>query len=245
MARIFDKRQYGILSERYFETLMGDFSALVWMIGQGPLIAGLIILRWKSWGPTGTLYFVMALSAVWFGCINACREIARERVILRRERLFGLNMVSYLASKMKILGIIGLVEIGIFTILLHRYITLNLSPALAFVALFGLYGSGMCLGLMLSQWCGSVGKAVVAVPVVIIPQIVFSKFVLPASTLKGMALTIEKYMVVKWGYEALRHCRNGKIDVGDYLSSMGILVGLSGLFILLTLAHQWLSGDEQ
>ena len=38
---------------------------------------------------TPSLYFALCLSAVWFGCIGACREIIKERPIVERERLFG------------------------------------------------------------------------------------------------------------------------------------------------------------
>lgn len=239
-----NKRQYSILSERYFETLLGDFSALVWMVGQAPLVAGLIILRWKSWQATETLYFVIALSTVWFGCINACREIAKESSIYKRERLFGLNNAAYLASKVKILSLIGLIEIALFYFLINRYLDLDLTLVLAFIAIFGLYFSGMSLGLMLSEWCGTVSKAVISVPVAIIPQIVFSKFVLPESTLKGAALKIEKLMIVKWGFEALRVCKKGEIVYGDYVVSMLILIFLGLLFLSLTLFHLWYAGDE-
>ena len=241
---MFNKRQYAILAERYFETLLGDFSALIWMVGQAPLVAGLIILRWKSWPATETLYFVIALSAVWFGCINACREIAKESSIYKRERLYGLNSAAYLASKVKILGMIGLLEIGLFYFLINRYLDLDLAIVLAFISIFGSYLSGVGLGLMLSRWCGTVSKAVVSVPIAIIPQIVFSKFVMPENTLKGIALKIEKLMTVKWGFEALKVCRKGEIVYGDYILSMLILTGLGLLFLLLTQFHLWFAGDE-
>ncbi len=240
---MFDRRQYQILSERYLESLAGDLPSLIWMVGQAPLIAGLIILRWRSWQATDTLYFVLALSAVWFGCSNACREIAKERAIYRRERLFGLDPAAYLASKVKILTLVGLVEIFGFYFLTARYLDTDLSPFPAFVALCGLYFSGMALGLLLSRWCGTVNRAVVAVPIVIIPQIVFSRFVLPKNAMTGAALAVEKLMVVKWGFEALTHGKRGELAFGDYLSSMGILLALGFLFLLLTLFHLWFAGD--
>ena len=83
-----------------------------------------------------------------------------------------------------------------------------------------------------------------SVPVAIIPQIVFSKFVLPENTLKGAALKIEKLMVVKWGFEALKDCKRGEIAYGDYTVSMLILIGLGLMFLILTLFHLWFAGEE-
>jgi hypothetical protein len=241
---MFNRRQYVILSERYFETMLGDFTALLWMVGQAPLIAVLIILRWKSWQATESLYFVTALSTVWFGCINACREIAKEAEIFKRESLFGLNLGAYLASKVKILSLIGLIEIGLFFFVLNRYLAIDLSLFPSFTALFFSYFSGMCLGLMLSRWCGTVNKAVISVPIAIIPQIVFSKFVLPASSLKGIALKIEKLMIAKWGFEALLASQKGQFAYGDYSKAMVFLLLLGIVFLLLTLFHLWFVKGE-
>lgn len=243
---MFDKRQYHILSERYFECMLGDFSSLIWMIGQAPLIAGLIILRWKSWQATDTLYFILALSSVWFGCINACREIAKELPIFQRESLFGLNRLAYLISKVKILVLIGLLEIGIFVILLHQYIDLDLQIVLAFCVCMLLYCSGAALGLLLSRWLGSVAKAVVAVPIAILPQIIFSKFVLPENSLHGASEKISKLMIAKWGYEALTYCRSGDIEWKNYLLSILSLSSLGLLFLLLTYLHlQWINTEAR
>ncbi len=245
MGRLIDKRQYRILSERYFEVLLGDLPTLAWMIGQAPLIAGIVILRWRAWPATESLFFVIALSAVWFGCINACREIAREASIYRRERRFGLSRTAYLAAKMKILGLIGLAETALFHVLIHRAVDTDLILAPALIALIGLNFAGMSLGLMLSRWCRTPARAVAAVPVAIIPQIVFSKFVLPAHTLEGAAARIETLMPVKWGFEALTACRIGEARYGEYATSLLALAGLTALFALLTLFHLYFAGDDE
>lgn len=237
---IFDFRQFSILSDRYLECLIGDFSSFLWMLVQPVVIAGLIILRWKSYQSTETLHFVLSLSAVWFGCSNACREIAKEIPIYKQDRLLGMNISAYLASKIKILTLVGVVELGLFFFILNKFLALSLFIPLAFFSLFGLYFSGMTLGLMLSRWCGSVSKAVVSVPIALLPQIIFSKFVLPASTLKGFALKIEKCMVVKWGFEAMNNCATGNTHLGKYIFDMVVLLSLGVIFIILTLIHFFL-----
>ena len=241
---MFDKRQYAILSERYFESLLGDFKALLWMIGQAPIIAGLIILRWKSLQATESLYFVMALSSVWFGCINSCGELAKELPIYKRESLFGLDPAAYLASKVKILGLIGLAEIGLFYFLLNHYLVLDVSLLPGFASVFGLYFAGMGLGLLLSRWCVTVGRAVVAVPIAIIPQIVFSKFVLPESSLKGIGAKIDKVMPAKWGFEALKACQKPELQWGDFMFSLFVLLCIGSVFLALTYFHLWFVKED-
>lgn len=237
---MFDRRQSAILSNRYMDCLLGDFSSLIWMIGQAPLIAGLIILRWKSWHSTDSLFFVMALSALWFGCINSCRELARELAIYQRERLFGLNRAAYLASKVKILNLLGLLEIGMFFVLLNSYLDLDLSVAPAFLILMALYFSGTALGLLLSRVLGSVARAVVAVPIAILPQIIFSKFVLPAASMKGAASTVSNFMIAKWGLQALTSCRRGQMEMQDLFIGVACVLGLAAACLLLAYLHMLL-----
>ncbi len=241
---MFDKRQYGILSERYFESLLGDLTALLWMVGQAPIIAAIIVLRWKSLQATESLYFVIALSSVWFGCINSCREIAKEIPIYKRELLFGLDSGAYLASKVKILGLVGLVETGLFFFILNHWLDLDIALVPGFIGAYGLYFTGMSLGLLISRWSGSVSKAVISVPVAIIPQIVFSKFVLPETTLKGIGAKIDKIMPAKWGFEAIKACEKPEVQWGDYASSLFVLVGIGLLFLLLTFFHLWFVKED-
>ncbi|EKD28667.1 MAG: ABC transporter ATP-binding protein [uncultured bacterium] len=235
--KAFNKRQYEVLAERYYECLFGNLTSLLWMIGQAPIIALLIVLRWKTLQPTESLYFVISLSAVWFGCINSCGEIAKEKSILKREKLFGINMFSYLLSKVKILSIIGLIETGLFTFILNNQIDLDVNLISFYFPLFGLYFSGMAMGLFISRWCGSVVNAIITVPVMIIPQIVFSKFVLPLDTLKGISVQIEKIMIVKWGFEAIKYSCISKMVFGDYLYSLFFLILIGIVFLILTLIH--------
>lgn len=234
---MFDRRQSGILADRYMDCLLGDFSSLLWMIGQAPLIAGLIILRWNAWHSTDSLFFVMTLSALWFGCINSCRELARELAIYQRERLFGLDRAAYLVSKLKILSLLGLLEMGIFFVLLNSYLDLDLSPLPAFLILFTLYFAGTALGLLLSRLLGSVARAVVAVPIVLLPQIIFSKFVLPAASLKGLAAGVSNFMMAKWGLQALTACRREQLEWQDMLAGFACVLGLAAVCLIIAYMH--------
>jgi hypothetical protein len=46
-----------------------------------------------------TLLFVLAISAIWFGTINASREIISEKAIFERERMIGMKIIPYVFSK--------------------------------------------------------------------------------------------------------------------------------------------------
>ena len=65
-----------------------------------------------------TVLFMLSTVAVWFGIINAAREIAKESAVLRRERLAGLSVLAYVLSKVLVMAL--LVAIGLF-LTVHRW----------------------------------------------------------------------------------------------------------------------------
>lgn len=50
------------------------------------------------------VFFLLAASCIWFGIINACREIVAERTLLKREAKSILRIPAYLAAKVVFLG---------------------------------------------------------------------------------------------------------------------------------------------
>ena len=78
-----------ILARRYLATLTRDARNAWLLVAQAPLIAGLIGLS-LLYGPgdvaytkpKNTILFLLALTAVWFGCSNAVRELVKERADL-------------------------------------------------------------------------------------------------------------------------------------------------------------------
>jgi len=240
---MFNKHQYNILSERYFETLLGSIYTLIIMLGQAPLIAFCVILKFGSTQATETLYFIMALSCLWFGCINSCMEIAKEKNILKREKLFGLDLKAYLLSKIKVLSIVGLIEVFLYIFLLDKNIDTNLNIIFSFVALFLLYMAGMSLGLFLSEWMRNTTYAVISVPIVLIPQIVFSKFTLSENLSQGVVKKIESLMFVKWGLIALNNSKSNEFIFNNYMQAIGVIFLLIVFFIFLTYIHLILTDD--
>ena len=104
--------QSPVLAARYRDCLLGDVGSFVLILAQAPLIGWLCAVVWGSIeSDTPALYFVLCLSAVWFGCINACREIVKERAILERERLFGLRPRDYVVSKVWVLAALGAAQV--------------------------------------------------------------------------------------------------------------------------------------
>lgn len=194
--------QFKVLSARYRACLWGDWQTLLLLIAQAPFIGWLCTLVWGSIErDTPSLYFVMVLASVWFGCINACREIVKERHIVERERLFGLSLTAYVGSKFFTLALLGLLQ----TILLQLAIEWHLGlQGLFFFHTLSLWGASMAgigLGLIVSSLTHTQERAVSAVPLLLIPQILFSEFMIPREYYTDIIEIFEKLMPVYWGYE--------------------------------------------
>lgn len=217
--------QARILSERYIEVFFSDFTSLFFLIFQPIAVALCIGLVWKNTTGSATLYFVLLFSSIFFGCINSCREIVKERSILARERIIGLNVTSYILSKILVLAILGFAQVLIFYISVRFNLILDGNPFLTVLALYISLLCGTSLGLCISSFVASDVMALSLVPVFLIPQLLFSKLIMPTKSLIGAVFFIEKITIVKWGYDFLEQVTiSTKIDWSILSESFFVLV---------------------
>ncbi len=228
-------KQSGILADRYLDIILGDLRNTLLMLIQAPVIAALIVIVWKNVEKaTDTLYFVLVLSAVWLGCTNACREIVKERAIFMRERMVNLDVGAYVYSKVRVLAILNILQCIMLITIVNLYIHLLGSKLLIFLSLFFCSLAGVAIGLLISAITNSVDKAVGLVPLVVIPQILFSEFAIPQDYHKGITLYIEKLMAVKWGYECIREIVSATPSYWIIVQGNLILFVFTLLFLIFT-----------
>ncbi len=190
-----------ILAARYRDCLFSDAGGLLLLLGQAPLIGWLCSVVWGSIErDTPGLYFVLCLAAVWFGCINACREIVKERPILERERLFGVRPRDYVLSKVRVLAGVGAVQVVLLQGAVEWNLGLRGPMAVEMLALFGASLTGTGLGLVVSALARTQERAVFAVPLLLLPQILFSELAIPDNLYSDTVAVVEKLMPVHWAY---------------------------------------------
>ena len=195
------RRQSHILAARYRDCMLGDMGSLVLVLAQAPLIGWMCAVVWGSIeSDTPALYFVLCLAALWFGCINACREIVKERAILERERLFGLRPGAYVASKVWVLAAIGAVQVVLLQGTVEWHLQLRGPMPLELLALFGASLAGTGLGLLVSALATTQERAVFAVPLLLLPQILFSELAIPNNLYSDVVAAVEKAMPVHWAF---------------------------------------------
>ncbi len=176
--------QWLTLSRRYFEVLLKDKLTLFILLAQAPVIAILTFFVMGANQPRDFAYFVIALVAFWFGTSVSAREIIREQPVYRRERMVNLGILPYLASKFFVLGIIVSLQCLLLFVPLKLFHFLGLMalpgelggiPQLW--AMFLTAGAGIALGLLISALVRTQEMATSLVPLILIPQILFSGIV--------------------------------------------------------------------
>lgn len=195
------RSQAAVLAARYRDSLIGDTGGLLLLLVQAPLIGWLCAVVWGSIErDTPALYFVLCLSAVWFGCVNACREVVKERPIFERERLFGVRPGAYIASKVRVLAGLGAIQVVLLQGTVEWHLQLRGPMPMELLALFGASLAGTGLGLVVSALASTQERAVFAVPLLLLPQILFSELAIPDTLYSDVVAAVEKLMPVHWAF---------------------------------------------
>lgn len=244
MSRPGFKEQLDILTSRQLSIQSGSAGTLLLMLVQAPIIGAFIGLAWRGQEASPSTYFIMAVAAVWMGCMNSCTSIVQERQVYLRERMFNLDIRSYLLSKLGVLSVIGAVQCLLLLAAQGKLMHLKESPldlALIFIALVLTSAAACCLGLLISAVARTSHGAVVAVPILLIPQAIFSEVLLQGNIENSVPSAIEKLTLTKWCYKALVDIHGGP----GFLVQAGSLLALAAFLVLfLALAAGKLKLDE-
>ncbi len=184
----------GTLLARQWAILWADPKNFLILFGQPIIIAGLVAWianqpKLESFQPTSLSLFFAYLATLWFGCSNAAQEIVRELPIYRREHMVGLGRITYLTSKFLMVTGVTICQAWLLYLLLRLHGTYFPSnpekPFEGFIpwqllALGGTAFAAVGIGLVISAFARTTLQAVMIVPLVLIPQIIFSGAVVPA-----------------------------------------------------------------
>ena len=196
--------QGNILADRYLELTLADWKNASLLVGMAPILAGLAVLVWGNISEANeSLYFVMTLSMIFIGCITSCREIVKERALFLRERMFNLEIGPYLYSKLRVLVLLNIVQSVTYSVIVTKFLDTRIPVGWLMVALLLCTVCGTCLGLFVSSLVKRGDRAVMAVPLLILPQLLFSQFAISKDQFTGVSEWIYALMPSRWGFEAL------------------------------------------
>jgi ABC transport system ATP-binding/permease protein len=200
--------QWFTLSRRYLEVLLKDKLNLFILLAQAPAIALLTFFVMGANQPRDFVYFVIALVAFWFGTSVSAREIIRERPVYKRERMVNLGILPYLGSKLFVLGMIVGLQCILLFVPLKFFDLVGLMPMPGdllgipqFWAMLLTAAVGIALGLLISALVRTSELATSLVPLVLIPQILFSGLVGVPSGINKVAGML---MPAAWSFDTMK-----------------------------------------
>lgn len=239
------RRQLDILIDRNLAVHWGGRGALAAMLLQAPIIGGFIGIAWRNQEAAPQTCFVMAVAALWMGCMNACTAVVQERAIYRRERMFGLDIRAYLLSKLAVLSAAAVAQTLLLLLAQARLMHVGgsaLETALRFGVLAAANLAAAGLGLAVSCFAKTSYGAVVAVPILLIPQVLFSRIILQGNADNTLPSLLEKLTITKWAYESLIDLRFDGLTWLEQLKSFSALA--AGLAAFVALAALKLRADD-
>jgi ABC transport system ATP-binding/permease protein len=154
--------------------------------------------------------FMCVITSLFLGLVISAEEIVKDRKILRRESFLNLSWFSYLNSKVMIMFLISAIQTISF-ILIGNFILEIKGMTLAYwLVLFTTSCFANILGLNISSAFNSVITIYILIPLILIPQLLFSGVMVKFDRLRSLDPASSEYvpvlgdmMTARWAFEAL------------------------------------------
>jgi len=256
-------RQWWLLTRRNVDVLFRNRLTLAILLGSPVLVTAMMATLFKR-GVFGTnsaadvgpaqIVFWIAFDGFFFGLTYGLLQIVGEMAVFRRERLAGLSVAAYVASKvtalLPVLAAVSAVLLGALRALgrlpaagLHVYASL-------FATIVIEATSALALGLLASAAVSNAAQAALALPMLCFPQVLFGGAILPVDQMAapgrlmslvlsnrhafdalGRELDLDRYTVTLPAMSAYRDTFHGGTGAS--------LLALASFAVGLTLATVW------
>jgi ABC-type multidrug transport system ATPase subunit len=153
--------------------------------------------------------FIAVIVALFIGLSVSAEEIIKDQKILKRESFLNLSKGSYLWSKICIMFLISAIQTISFVLIGNWILGIYGMWMEYWLILFSLSCFANLLGLNISATFNSVKVIYILIPLVIIPQLLFSGVIVKFDKINPMfnredsVPVIGNVMASRWAYEAL------------------------------------------
>ncbi len=214
------------LSRRYLSIKLNDRKNLRILMLQPIVIAilmGLIFNHFDS-----SVLFLMAISAIWFGVSNAAKEIVGEQPIYERERMYNLNILNYMFSKLLVLSLFAFIQAATFVAIIYYFYHNPGEGAEPFKGywsstffMFYLSFSATLFGLLISAFFETTEEVMSIVPIALIPQILLAGVI---AQIDADWKNILSYPTLgRWGTEGFCHLQDDLgVNAAGISDSLGV-----------------------
>jgi ABC transport system ATP-binding/permease protein len=214
-ARASVARQTQILTARYARLFLRDRRNVLILLAQIPVlalaIAGLfkikVFVRPSSdAGQAVKLTFLLLVTTVWIGMIDASREIIKEKSVFAREHSVGVRLSAYLLSKALVLfalaAVQALVLAGIVLAFQPLHSSLHVYATVLAIVLLTAFAA-VSMGLLVSAVVRNQDQATSFIPLVLIPQLFFGGSIVAIAQMSAPLRAITKVVVTQWSYAGI------------------------------------------
>ena len=256
-------RQWWLLTRRNVDVLVRNRLTLAVLLGSPVLVTAMMATLFKrgAFDPGGAagvgpaqIVFWIAFDGFFFGLTYGLLQIVGEMAVFRRERLAGLSVGAYVASKITaLLPVLA----GVSAVLLGVLRVLGRLPAVGwdvyaflFVTIVIEATSALALGLLASAAVSNAAQAALALPMLCFPQVLFGGAIVPVDQMAtpgrlmslvlsnrhafdalGRDLDLERYTATLPAMSAYRDTFHGGTGAS--------LIALASFAVVLTLATVW------
>lgn len=256
-------RQWWLLTRRNVDVLVRNRLTLAVLLGSPVLVTAMMATLFQRGafdaggaadvGPAQIVFWI-AFDGFFFGLTYGLLQIVGEIAVFRRERLAGLSVGAYVASKitalLPVLAAVSAVLLAVLRVLgrlpavgWHVYVLL-------FVTMVIEATSALALGLLASAAVHNAAQAALALPMLCFPQVLFGGAIVPVDKMAfpgrlmslglsnrhafealGRDLDLDRFTATLPAMSAYRETFNG--------GTGGSLVALGSFAVVLTLATVW------
>ena len=153
--------------------------------------------------------FMAVIVAIFIGMSVSAEEILKDKKNLMREKFINLSRSSYLLSKIAILFIISAIQAALFTLIGNWILEIKGMMFEYWLVLFSTACLSNLIGLNISSAFNSAKVIYIFVPLLIIPQLLFSGVIVPFNKLNPGLSEVKQVPLIgnlmpsRWAYEAL------------------------------------------
>jgi ABC-type multidrug transport system ATPase subunit len=256
-------RQWWLLTRRNVDVLFRNRLTLAILLGSPVLVTAMMATLFKRGafdpgsaagvGPAQIVFWI-AFDGFFFGLTYGLLQIVGEMAVFRRERLAGLSVGAYVASKVTaLLPILA----GVSAVLLVVLRALGRLPAVGWDVYASLFAtimieatSALALGLLASAAVSNAAQAALALPMLCFPQVLFGGAIVPVDQMATPGRLMSLVLSNRHAFDALGR----DLDLDRYTATLpamsayrdtfhggtaASLVALASFAVGLTLATAW------
>ena len=209
-------RQWWLLTRRNVDVLVRNRLTLAILLGSPVLVTAMMATLFKrgafnprsaaDLGPAQIVFWI-AFAGFFFGLTYGLLQIVGEMAVFRQERLAGLSVGAYVASKvtalLPVLAAVSAVLLGVLR-------GLGRLPALGWDVYALLFGtivveatSALALGLLASAAVSNAAQAALALPMLCFPQVLFGGAIVPVDQMATPGRLMSLGLSNRHAFEAL------------------------------------------